>query len=177
MEKLKFYKCTAPGGIAYHDGKTKYVVGERLSLADCDGPEVGACGRGLHVVTQLAHISNCVNGDKLKTSEFYEVEVDAKDVIAADATKTRARSLRVVRRVDERDFGIRRGTLASLVGSGSGSGSGYGYGDGYGCGCGCGYGSGYGYGYGSGYGYGDGDGCGSGCGYGDGSGCGYGDGS
>jgi hypothetical protein len=167
MEKIAFWKVTGPGGIAYHDSKTRYVVGERLSIADPAPAEVGACGRGLHVVSQLAHIPNYVEREKLKESEFYEVEVDAKDVIAADATKTRVRSLRVVRRVTERDFGIRRGSLAALVGSGSGYGSGYGSGDGSGDGSG--YGDGYGDGYGSGYGDG------SGSGYGDGSGSGYGE--
>src|SRR5262245_29937227 len=85
VEKLTFYKCTGPGGIAHHDGKTCYVVGERLSVTDCDGPKVGACGRGLHVVSQLAHIKNYVAADKLLSSEFYEVEVNANDVITADA--------------------------------------------------------------------------------------------
>src|SRR5262245_51851771 len=181
MERLKFYKCTAEGGIAHYDSKTRYVVGERLSLAECDGPAAGACGRGLHVVSQLAHIKNYVDGDKLAKSEFYEVEVDAAEVITADSTKTRVRSLRVVRRVTERDLGIRRGQLAALIGDGDGDGYGYGdgYGDGYGYGYGSGYGDGYGYGYGSGdgdgYGYGDGDGYGSGYGSGDGSGYGYGE--
>src|SRR5262245_20397792 len=185
MEKLTFYKCTAPGGIAHHDGKTRYVAGEQLSLAECDGPEVGACGRGLHVVSHLAHIKNYVNGDKLTKSEFYEVEVDAADVIADDETKTRVRSLRVMRRVTERDFGIRRGQLAALIGYGSGSGYGDGYGDGdgdgdgygYGYGSGSGYGDGYGDGYGYGSGSGDGSGYGDGYGGGDGSGCGPGYGS
>src|SRR5262245_39795774 len=166
VEKLKFYKCTAEGGIAHYDGRTRYIIGEQLSLAECDGPEAGACGRGLHVVSQLAYIKNYVSDDKLMSSEFYEVEVDAKDVITADKTKTRVRSLRVVRRVTERDFGIRRGQLAALIGygygygygSGSGYGDGDGYGDGYGYGYGYGSGYGYGYGYGSGSGYGDGDG-------------------
>src|SRR5262245_60293099 len=166
MEKLRFYKATAPGGIAHYDGKTRYIVGERLSLAECDGPEVGACGRGLHIVSRLAGIKNYVEGDKLKSSEFYEVEVDAEDVIAADKMKTRVRSLRVVRRVTERDFGILRGTLAALIG--------YGSGDGSGAGSGSGSGAGYGYGSGDGYGYGDGSGDGSGSGSGDGSGDGYG---
>src|SRR5262245_62532967 len=162
MEKLTFYKCTAEGGIAYHDGKTRYIVGERLSLAECDAAEVGACGRGLHVVSQLAYIKNYVSGDKLAKAEFYEVEVDAADVIATDETKTRVSSLRVVRRVTERDFGVRRGSLAALVGYGDGHGYGHGYGYGDGYGHGYGYGHGHGYGCGYGYGYGRGQGCGDG---------------
>ena len=148
MEKLKFYKATGPDGLAHYDGKTPYVVGERLSIAHPDLAEVGACGRGLHVVSQLAHISNYLDGDRLTKSEFYEVEVDAKDVIAADQTKARVRSLRVVRRIRELDLGIKRGQLAGILGykygygDGSGYGSGYGYGDGYGSGSGYGDGSG-----------------------------------
>src|SRR5262245_49620244 len=192
VEKLTFYKCTAPGGIAHHDGKTRYVVGERLSIADPSPAEHGACGRGLHVVSQLAYIKNYVSGDKLAKAEFYEVEVDAADVIATDETKTRVSSLRVVRRVTERDFGVRRGSLAALVGYGYGYGDGDGYGDaagkaeGEGDGVddgaadvdadGDGYGVGGGVGYGGGDGYGDGGGDGDGSGYGSGYGYGYGDG-
>jgi hypothetical protein len=131
MDKLKFFKCTGPNGVAYHDGKTRYVVGERLSIADPAPASAGACGRGLHVVTQLVHLARYVDGDKLKQAEFYEVEVDAADVIASDSTKTRVRSLRVARRVDERDFAVLRGALHVLVGYGDGDGygSGYGYGE------------------------------------------------
>ena len=162
MEKLRFFKATGPGGLAHYDGKTRYAVGERLSIADPAPASAGACGRGLHVVARLTDISGYVSAGDLKRAEFYEVEVDAGDVIAADTTKTRVRSLKVLRRVSEQDLGIRRGSLAALVGSGSGSG----YGDGSGSG------SGYGYGYGDGYGSGDG----SGSGYGSGDGSGYGSG-
>src|SRR5215510_11630532 len=91
MAFLKFYKVTAPGGIAYHDKTTRYVVGERLSIADPDPASLGACGRGLHVLSDLCYAQKYVND--LCTSEFYEVEVNEEDIIAKDDTKTRVRSL------------------------------------------------------------------------------------
>jgi hypothetical protein len=176
MEKLRFFKCTAADGRAFHDGKTQYVPGERLEIKNPSPASAGACGRGLHLVSDIVNVKKYVNED-LRKCTFFLIEVDPTDVIASDSTKTRVQALTVVKELRESDIGIVRGRIDELVEHGSGSGYGYGYG--YGSGSGSGDGSGYGYGYGSGSGSGDGYGYGygSGSGSGDGSGYGYGYGS
>jgi hypothetical protein len=161
MEKLRFFKCTAADGRAFHDGKTQYVPGERLEIKNPSPASSGACGRGLHLVSDLVNVKKYVDAD-LRKCTFFLIEVDPADVIASDSTKTRVRALTVVKELRESDLGIVRGRIDELVehGSGSGYGDGYGYGYGYGDGSGSGYGYGDGSGYGDGYGYGYGDGSG-----------------
>ena len=131
MGKVKrYYKCTGPDGIAYHDGVTQYKVGETLTVKDASPASVGPCGRGLHVVTHLCDLRQYINSDILRSAEFFEVAINPADIIAKDSTKTRVRSLQVLRRMTEKDFGILKGKLVNVIGYGSGYG--YGYGDGYG---------------------------------------------
>jgi hypothetical protein len=131
MGKLRFYKCTGANGIAHYDGATRYSVGATLAVDKPDSARKGACGRGLHVVSHLAHVTKYVDVD-LRQCEFYLVEVSPDDVIASDETKTRVRSLRVIRSLREADVGILRGRLDEILAHSSGSGYGYGYGYGYG---------------------------------------------
>jgi len=164
---VKLYKATGPGGIAFYDGKTRYVVGKRLEVKNPDGPDMGACGRGLHASARIQDTIRFTKGDT-RRCEFFVVEADEKNILAQDEVKTRVRALTVLSRVTGADLGIRRGRMDQALDYGYGSGYGSGYGPGPGSG-----GSGDGSGGGDGD-YGDYGGGGYG-GYGDYGGGGYGD--
>src|SRR5882757_8573374 len=155
MGKMRFYKVTGPNGIAHYDKETRYIVGATLTVENPDPPGNRACGRGLHVVSHLHDAIQYLHFD-LRQCEFFAVDVELKDIIARDNTKTRVRSLEISAQLSERDCGIVQGGLDGVLEHGYGSGSGYGDGSRYGSGSGSGYGAGAGYGDGSGYGDGDG---------------------
>jgi hypothetical protein len=77
MGKLRFYKITGPNGIAHYDKETRYVVGQTVAVLDPDPPDVGACGRGLHVVAHLHDAVQYPHAD-LRQCDFFAIDVEKK---------------------------------------------------------------------------------------------------
>src|SRR6266403_2107092 len=89
-----YYIATLPGGIANYDKTTVYSPGAVLIHPD---PELSnaECGRGFHVCKEIQQTKEYLDHPR---AEYYRVEVDDRDILAAGDTKTRVRKLKVIER-------------------------------------------------------------------------------
>jgi hypothetical protein len=98
MDTTVAYKVTRANGRDFYSDSVEYAVGKAVTQQDCDPPETGPCGRGLHVApTPRGTIRFGNRSIDRGRWRWFEVRYRASDLLAQDEEKHRVRSLEVVR--------------------------------------------------------------------------------
>ena len=97
---MTYYKLARPDGWDFYSGKT---INYRDSIGGVatapDWERTKECGQGIHI---CANPNDCFVGAKIPCSA-YEVEPFGRGKIAIDAKKSKAKSVRVLREIDDLD--------------------------------------------------------------------------
>jgi len=90
------YKLTRTNGMDFYSGTINYAenIGKIVRVIDYDGPEVGACGAGLHA---SKNPNDCFVGARVPCRAF---KVKGIQKIAGDNQKGRYRALKVLEEVE-----------------------------------------------------------------------------
>ena len=89
------YKLVKPDGTDFYSGTINYAenVGKIIRVVDCDPPEAGDCGRGLH---SCKNPNDCFVGAQIPCRAF---KVEPIDTIVCDKYKTRSQALKIISEV------------------------------------------------------------------------------
>ena len=104
MDAFTAFKVTRADGTDFHSGLVQYAVGATVAVDPVDGPEEGACGRGLHLCRTA--LRTCRFGNRSIDRgkwRWFEASVLLADLIAEDSEKLRVRRLTVVRELTQMD--------------------------------------------------------------------------
>ena len=102
---MQIFKATRPDGTDFHTGTINYAqqLGQIIEITDYDLPEVGSCGKGIHVSPTAKQTIQFCNRSH-RPWRFFEGTIEEADIIAQDEHKLRVKRVKLTKELSLEDI-------------------------------------------------------------------------
>ena len=102
---MQIYKATRSDGTDFHTGTINYAqqLGQVIEITDFDLPEVGSCGKGIHVSPTAKQTIQFCNRS-MRPWRFFEGTIEEVDIIAQDKNKLRVKRVKLLKELTLEDI-------------------------------------------------------------------------